>query len=220
MRVGSSSSSASRPLEDTGSTVSRARTIRVSIALGEDVVERTVLEVEGQQAGEPLGGQARLLEEQRLAAAEADPLEVDDRRIGRNARASPATASPAGSMRAVTTRVAGSRPATLHLLGEAHRAGDVAVDSRLEDERPAAARALDPTLAHELAERVTDGDQAASVALRELTLGRHAVARTPFVGVERRLQVPEDLVMEWDWPALELESRHSVLVTALTDVCS
>ena len=48
--------------------------------------------------------------------------------------------------------------------------------------------------------------------LRELALGGHAVAGTPFACVEGRLQVSKDLVVQGDGPALELESSHSVLV--------
>ena len=46
--------------------------------------------------------------------------------------------------------------------------------------------------------------------------GRHSLC------VEGRLQVAKDLVVQWDGPALELESRHSVLGLgpALTEVCS
>ncbi len=89
--------------------------------------------------------------------------------------------------------------------------GDVAVDPRLEDERAASTRPFDPTLADELAERVTDGDQAAAIALGELSLGGHAVARTPLSGIERGLQIPKDLVVQWDWATFQLKARHATL---------
>ena len=57
------------------------------VALGEEVVERVVLEVRGEQAREPLGRQVDLLEEQRLAAGEPEPLDVQRRRAGLEVRA-------------------------------------------------------------------------------------------------------------------------------------
>ncbi len=48
------------------------------IALGEQVVQRTLLEVEGEQARKSLGGQTGLLQNQRLAATEPNSLDVGD----------------------------------------------------------------------------------------------------------------------------------------------
>ena len=98
-----------------------------------------------------------------------------------------------------------------HLFGEAERARDVAVDAWLEDERAAAARALDPSLANQLAERVAHGDEATAVPFGELPLRGHALTRTPLVRVESGFQVPKDLVMQGNRSTFELEPRHSDL---------
>ena len=51
-----------------------------AVALGQQIVERTVFEVRREQSGEPLGGQVDLLKQQRLAGGEAQSLKVEDGR--------------------------------------------------------------------------------------------------------------------------------------------
>ena len=120
-----------------------------------------------------------------------------------------ATAASAATVRAVTTRVAGSWPRLLHLLGERHRAVEVEVDRRAGDERAPAAGPLEAALAGQVAERAADGDQAAAVALGQLALGRQPVARAPFARVERGAQVKIDLVVERDRARQEPEACHA-----------
>ena len=75
-----SSRRASRARSRTGSSdFARPRDAH-AVAFGQQVVERAVLEVRRQQPREPLGGQVDLLEQQRLAVGEAQPLEVERRR--------------------------------------------------------------------------------------------------------------------------------------------
>src|SRR5262245_8787935 len=93
--------------------------------------------------------------------------------------------------------------ALAHLLGEARPAGDVAVHPRVEDERPATARALDAALARQLVEGAADRDEAAAVELGELALRRHAITRLPSPVVERGAQVEIDLVVERHGAELE-----------------
>ena len=151
---------------------------------------------------------------QRLAAAEADPLDVRDGGVLRDLEERGHGLT--GRLEACRNDARGRvEAATPHLLGEAHRARDVAVDPWLEDERAASTRPFDPTLADELAQGVTDGDQAAAVTLGELPFGGHAVAWTPLSGIERGLQVPEDLVVQWDWATFQLKARHATLATDL-----
>ncbi len=100
------------------------------------------------------------------------------------------------------------QPATLHLLGEALDAGDVALDERRPDEGSATAGAIDPPFAHQLTEGVTDGDQAAAIACRQLALGRQPAAGAEFARFEGSLQVEIHLVVQRDRPNLELEPCH------------
>ena len=137
-----------------------------------------MLEVEGEKAGKAFGRQARLLEDHRLTAAEADAFEVRHRRVLCNPQQrsdglarglDPGGDDPGGRV----------EPTSSHLLGEAHRAGDVPVDAGLEDVGPAPTNAFDPALADELAKGVAHGDEAAAVALGQLALRRHSVAGSP-----------------------------------------
>ena len=52
------------------------------VARGQQLVQRAVLEVAGQQAREPLGRQVDLLEQVGLAAGQAQPFEIQGRRAG------------------------------------------------------------------------------------------------------------------------------------------
>ena len=91
-----------------------------------------------------------LLEQQRLAVGQAQPLEVERRRAG---------LEPERGRDGLTRGLGPGRDqprrrveaARLHLLGERELAGEVAVDPRMEDERAAAARPLEPLLADQLA---------------------------------------------------------------------
>ena len=123
-----------------------------------------------------------------------------------------ATVSPAGSMRPVTRRVAGSSPRRFISSAKLIDPAMSRSIRGLQDERAATAGALDAALAHQLAERVPDGDQAAAIARRQLALGRHSVTGSPLARVERGAQVAEHLVVQWDRSAFELEPRHAGLV--------
>jgi len=148
-----------------------------------------------------------LLEEERLAVGDPQPLDVERRR----ARLDP---ERVGDALAGGFRSRGDEPrlgvqaAILHLLREAQRPGEVALDPRPEDRGPAAARALHAVLAGELGERPADGDQAAPVARGELALRREEVAGTPLACVERRAKVQVHLVMKRDGTELESETGH------------
>ena len=179
------------------------------VAGGQQVVQRAVLEVRREEAREPLGRQVDLLEQERLAAGDPQPLEVERRRarLDPERRRDDLAGRLGPGADQARLRV---EAAVLHLLGEAERAGEVALDPRREDGRAAAAGPLDPALAGQLGERPPDGDQAAAVALGELALRREEIAGTPFAVVERRAQVQVDLVMQRDGTELESETGHRV----------
>ena len=80
---------------------------------------------------------------------------------------------------------------------------------------PATARALEPPLAGELAQRAPDGDQAAAVArASSRSVGRRSPG-APLAGVERRAQVEVDLVVQRDGTELESEAGHRARVRGL-----
>ena len=97
------------------------------VALGEQLVQRAVLEVARQQAREAGRGQEHLLEQEGLAVGHAQPLEVDDRGADRDVER--LGDGGAGGDRS-SRRRAGRRvvAAALDLLGEGHRAVEVEVD--------------------------------------------------------------------------------------------
>ena len=66
----------------------------------------------------------------------------------------------------------------------------------------------------EFAQRPPDGDEAAAVALGQITLRRQPVAGLPLGGVEPRLQVEIDLVVEWDRAELETKTGHRAVGTS------
>ena len=148
-----------------------------------------------------------LLQEQGLVIRETEPLEIEDRgarfeleggRHGHAGRFGAGGDDPGGR----------SHPAELHLLGEGEVTLEVAVDARVEDERASASCPLQPLLEDEIAERAPDRDQAAAVALGEVTFGRQLVARPPLTGVERSAKIQVDLVVERHRSELETEACH------------
>jgi hypothetical protein len=153
------------------------------------------------------------LEQERLAARDSEALEVQRGRAGLEAEGgSDALAGGLGSC----GQQAGLRieASALHLLGEAQRVGDADVEPGLEDERAAAAGALQALLSGKLVERSPDGDEAAAVPLRELTLGREAIPGLPLALVEGGLQVEVDLVVQRDGAGVETEARHGSPVSS------
>ena len=70
---------------------------------------------------------------------------------------------------------------------------------------PRPRRALDPLFARQLVESAADGDEAAAVVARQVTLGRESVARLVRALIEGRLQVKVDLMMKRNWAGLEQE---------------
>ena len=117
-----------------------------------------------------------------------------------------ATASLAGSRRAVSSSVRGSQAAQLHLLREAERGGQVAHDARRRDERAPAAGPLQALLAGQVGEGPAHRDEAAAVALGELPLGRQPVPDRPLARLDPGAQVDVDLVVQRDRSGLELET--------------
>src|SRR6185436_4858961 len=81
-------------------------------------------------------------------------------------------------------------------------------DAWLQGEGAATARALEATLASELAERTPDRDEAAAVADAQFALGRQPVARRDLARIESGLQVEVHLVMHRDGTELQAEARH------------
>ena len=163
-----------------------------------------MFEVARQQAREALGRQMDLLEQERLAAGQAQALEIDDRltRLERQG---------AGDRHRRRLRSGRDQPglgvetALPHLFGEARPRGDVAIEARMEDERAAPARPFDPALTHQLVERATDGDQTAAVMGRELALRRQLPAGWPPTGLEGGEQVEIHLMVQRDGAELESE---------------
>ena len=167
-----------------------------------------MLEVRCEQARESFGRQVDLLEQERLAAGEAEPLEVERRRAElelERVRRPPRRPIPAEPR---SSRVVGSRPRVCISSVKLRLPPKFELEAGMEDERAAAAGPLDALLAGELRERPPDGDQAAAVALGELALGRQPVARLPLARVERGHQVEIDLVVQRDGTELEPETGH------------
>src|SRR5512147_234884 len=178
-----------------------------AVALGQQVVERASLEIRSEQARKPFRRQGDLLEQERLAIGQAEPLEVERRRPELDVeRRGDRLAGRLGSGRhEARLRI---QAASLHLLGERQVPGEVPVDPGMEDERAATAGPLQASLADELAERPPDGDEAAAVADRQVALGREPVAGLPLARVEGGLEVQVDLVVERDRAELESETGH------------
>ena len=148
------------------------------VALGQEVVERAVLEVGVQELREPRLWQADLLEQERHLRGAPATLQEDHGRAGRQAeRLGDGLAR--GFARAREQLGPRVEAAQLHLLGEAERRCQVAHDPRGRHERAPAAGPLEALLASEIGERTADGDEAAAVALGELALRRQPVARPP-----------------------------------------
>ena len=166
-----------------------------------------MLEIRGEQPREPLGRQVDLLEQERLTACEAKTLEIQGRRAELEIEG--CSDGLTGRLRSGGDQAGrGIEPTGQHLVREATAAAEVQVEARVEDERAAAARPLDPLFASQLGERPPDRDEAAPVALGQLALGRQPVAGPPLVGIERGDQVDVDLVMERDGTELEPEAGH------------
>jgi hypothetical protein len=142
------------------------------------------------------------LQQERLAAGDAEALEVQGRGAGLQVEGRgdglAGRLGPGGQQAGLRVEAA-----ALHLLREAQGVRGADVEAGLEDERPAAARALEALLAGELIEGPPDRDQAAAIAGRQLALGREAVARLPLPRVERGLQVELDLVVQRDGPGIQ-----------------
>ncbi len=178
------------------------------VALGQQVVERVVLEIRCQESREPLRRQMDLLEQEWLATAQSESLDVQRGR---------ARLELEGRCHRLTGRFRASRDqsrlrvqtAGLHLVGEAPGIREVAIDPRAEDVGAAALGPFDPLLARQLRQRAPDGDQAAAIAQRQFALRREAVAGLPVTGLEGRAQVEVDLVMQRDGADLETETCHS-----------
>ena len=188
--------------------LSRARH-RAAIPGGEQLVERVVLEVRGQQSGKAIRGQMDLLQEQWLTVRHPDPLEVERRRTQVQLQSlGDALAGRLG------TRLDDPRrrvePAPLHLLGEAHRATQVDFDGRPRGKRPAPPRALETMLARQLGQRSSDRDQAAAIADREIAFRRQPVTRSPLATIEGRTQIEVDLMVERDRAGLEEQIAPSL----------
>src|SRR5215210_1444355 len=82
-----------------------------------------------------------------------------------------------------------------HLLGEAQRAGEVAIDWLAKDGRATSAGPFDSLFASQLAEGAADRDEAAAIPFRKLTLRRQSLAGCPLARIEGRSQILVDLVM-------------------------
>jgi hypothetical protein len=166
-----------------------------------------VLEIRSEQTREPLGRQVDLLEEERLSAGQPETLEIEGRRaeLEIEGRGDSLTCRlrPSGDQARRRIESAGQ-----HLIGEAAIATEVQVEARMENERSAPSRPLDPLLASQLRERAPDGDQAAAISLSQFAFGREPVARPPLIGIESGDQVEVDLVVERDGTELEPEAGH------------
>ena len=156
-----------------------------AVARRHKLIQRSVFEIAREQPREPFGRQMDLLEEVRLTRRKSQSLEIERRRARLQRRAA-ATATVADSGRAEIRRVSGSRPRSLHLVGEARSPRDVAIQPRSEDEGAAATGSFDATLAHQLVQCATDGDQTAAVMAGELTLRRELAAWRPASQIRER----------------------------------
>src|SRR4051812_24280957 len=178
-----------------------------AVSLGQHVVEGPSLEIAREQSREPFGRPVALLEQERFTIREPQPFQAQGRRAGieteRLGDRLPGSLRPSRDEPGL-----GIVAARLHLLGEAERIREVDVETWCEHEGPTAPRPLEAAVAHHLAQRAPDRDQAAAVALGEVALRREAVARPPLTGVQRRSQVEIDLMMQRDRAQLESETGH------------
>ena len=133
--------------------------------------------------GKALGWQIDLLQQQRLSVGEAEPFEVQGRRghheLERFGHLLACSLGPGGDHPGLRVQAAG-----LHLVGEAHRSGEVTLYRGPEDGgAPVLASAADVARG-QLGQGSSDGDQAAAVAVGQLALGRKTVTGRPFPGLE------------------------------------
>ena len=156
------------------------------VAVGEQVVERRLVEVLARQPGnEPLRDMERL-DRHRLVVREPQPLRDDDPLRRRDVEA--AAEVRAGVLELERERLAaGPHPAAAHLLAE-RRHRQLLRDLRLAHERAAAAPAHEIALARELVDRRADGQPRDAEILAQLPLGGNRVPR------RRALDQVEDLV--------------------------
>ena len=120
-----------------------------------------------------------------------------------------ATAASAATVRAVTTRVAGSWPRRwTSSVNDIEPSRSRSIGGRVTNV-PRPRRPLEAALAGQVAEGAADGDQAAAVALGELALGGQPVAGAPFARLEGGAQVKIDLVVERDRARQEPEACHA-----------
>ena len=137
------------------------------VAPGEEVVQRTVLEVRVQELREPVRGQPDLLEQERHVGGTAPALQEDDRGTGREPQC--LGDGLTGRLTAGRQQLRARRqPMQLHLLGEAERGGQVAHDPGRRHERPPAPRPLESLLAGKVGQGSPYRDEAAAVPFGEL----------------------------------------------------
>ncbi len=110
-----------------------------------------MLEVLGQQPGEAVGREVDLLEQERLARGDAQPLEVQDRRTDGHLEGF-GDPLAGGLVTALDDLGLWVEAVSLHLLGEAQSAAEVDLDRRLDDERATATGALEPPFSRQLGE--------------------------------------------------------------------
>src|SRR5262245_3905029 len=165
------------------------------------------LEIGGEEARESVGREVDLLEEQRLAAGQPEAFEVERRRAGLELQGVRDGLAGGFAPRGDDLRL-GVQAVILHLAGERLAAAEVQLEPGMEDVRAAPAGPLDAPLTCELREGATNGDQAAAVALGELTFRGQPVVRLPLAGVERRGKVEVDLVVQRDGTDDEPEAGH------------
>src|SRR5215211_48499 len=156
---------------------------REVVALAHQRVERAG-EVEVEQAGEALGRHPRVLQRQRLVAAEAHALEpYHPRAGGEGERVRDVGGRPLlGGGEDARPRF---EPLALDVLGEAGDAREVVHDRRrLAREGAAADAALDEAARRERGERLAHGHAAHAERKREVALGREPLAGRDPAGVD------------------------------------
>src|SRR5688572_22237801 len=135
------------------------------------------------------------LQQQRLTRREAKTLQVESRRARLELQSGGHRLS--GRLGACRDDAClGSHTEPRHLLREAVRVGEVAIDARTHYMRTATGRPLKPLFAGQLIEGAANRDQAAAVVARKVTFGRESIARLVDPLIQGRLQVKVDLMMK------------------------